>query len=70
MAPSTNNCPAYEDLSAPVNTIETLQAGAQGRTLLQQYIAVGRFFWRETMSRWRQRRRLRHASPHRALPSL
>ena len=70
MAPSTDNYTEHEDLAAPVNTIETLQAGPHGRTLLQQYTAVGRFLLRESISRWKQRRRSRHASPHRALPSL
>jgi hypothetical protein len=57
MAPYTVTHTDAEDCAASVDTIETPHGGPHGRTLFQQYMAVGRFLVRETIRRWRQRRR-------------
>ena len=61
MAPYTDTPTDAEDRAAPVGTIETPHAGPHGRTLFQQYLAVGQFLVRETMRRRRQRRQSRTA---------
>jgi hypothetical protein len=57
MAPYTDTHTDAEDCAAPIDTIETPHVGPRGRTLFQQYMAVGRFLVREMIRRWRQRRR-------------
>jgi hypothetical protein len=58
-----------EDRAAPVGTIETPHAGPHGRTLFQQYMAVGRFLVRETIRLWRQRRRAPTAPSEPTVPT-
>ena len=70
MAPYTDTHTDTEERAAPVGTIETPHVGPHGRTLFQQYRAVGQFLVRETMRWWRQRRRSRTALSEPTVPFL
>jgi hypothetical protein len=71
MAPYTDPRTDTQERAASVETAAAPHAGPHGRTLFQQYTAVGRFLLRETMRQWRQRRRSRTApSEHTVLPPV
>jgi hypothetical protein len=69
VAPYTDTHTNTEDRAAPGDTIETPHGGLHGRTLFQQYTAVGRFLVRETIRRWRQRRRTLPAPSEPTVPT-